>query len=129
MIPDPVNPGPVNPGPVIIQIGEIAVTSTVIHTPAGDMALAGSTWHVSDHWRREQKTPRWAIALAIGGFCVLPFFSLLFLLVKQTVEHGTAQIIVTRGTQQYVARLPVADQAQLAHVHQQVNYVRSLAAL
>lgn len=117
------------PGPVILQIGEIAVTSSVIHTPAGDIPLAGSTWHVTDYWHSEQRTPRWAIVTAVLGFCVLTVLSLLFLLVKETVRRGTVQVTVTNGTRQYVARMPVTDQSQVAYVHQQVNYARSLAAL
>lgn len=120
---------PVPPGPVILQIGEIAVTSSVIHTPAGDIPLAGSTWHVTDYWHSEQRTPRWAIVTAVLGFCVLNVLSLLFLLVKETVRRGTVQVTVTNGTRQYVARMPVTDQSQVAYVHQQVNYARSLAAL
>ena len=120
---------PAVPGPVIVQIGEIGVTSAVVHTPAGDIPLAGSTWHVTDYWHNEQKIATWAIVMAIVGFCVLTVFSLLFLLVKETVYRGTVQVTVTNGTRQYVARLPVTDQSQVAYVHQQVNYVRSLAAL
>lgn len=116
-------------GPVIVQIGEIGVTSTVVHTPAGDIPLAGSSWQVSDYWQHQQKTPTWAIVAAIAGFCVLTFLSLLFLLVKETVHRGTVQVTVTNGTRQYVARILVTDQAQVTYVHQQVNYVRSLAAL
>jgi hypothetical protein len=37
--------------------------------------------------------------------------------------------VVTNGTRQYVARIAVTDQSQVTYVHQQVNYVRSLAAL
>jgi len=122
-------PDPIGPGLVIVQIGEIGVTSSVVHTPAGDIPLAGSTWQVNDYWHSEQKIPTWAIVCAIAGFCVLTVFSLLFLLVKVTVPRGTVQVTVTNGTRQYVARLPVTDQAQVGHVHQQVNYVRSLAAL
>jgi len=117
------------PGPVIVQVGEIGVTSSVVHTPAGDIALAGSTWQVTDYWHSEQKIPTWAIVCAIAGFCVLTVFSLLFLLVKVTVPRGTVQVTVTNGTRQYVARIPVTDQAQVAYLNQQVNYVRSLAAL
>jgi len=128
--PSPVPPpDPIPPGPVIVQVGEIGVTSSVVHTPAGDIPLAGSTWQVSDYWHSEQKIPTWAIVCAIVGFCVLTVFSLLFLLVKETVPRGTVQVTVTNGTRQYVARIPVTDQAQVAYVHQQVNYVRSLAAL
>jgi hypothetical protein len=120
---------PVAPGPVIVQVGDIAVTSTVVHTPAGDIPLAGSQWQVSDYWHNEQKIPKWAIIAAVAGFCVLTVFSLLFLLAKETVPRGTVQVTVTNGTRQYVSRIPVTDPAQVNHVHQQVNYIRSLAAL
>ncbi len=125
-VPAPATPAP---GPVIVQVGEIGVTSTVVHTPAGDIPLAGSTWQVSDYWHSEQRIPRWAIIAAILGFCLLTVFSLLFLLVKETVARGTVQVTVTNGTQQYVARIPVTDQSQVSYINQQVNYVRSLAAL
>lgn len=117
------------PGPVIVQIGDMGVTSTTVHTPAGDIPLAGSTWTVNDYWHNEQRIPPWAIVAAIAGFCVLTVFSLLFLLVKVTVPRGTVQVTVTNTTRQYVARIPVTDQSQVTYVHQQVNYVRSLAAL
>jgi hypothetical protein len=119
----------VPPGPVIVEISELAVTSTVVHTPAGDIPLRGSTWQVTDHWITEQKTPTWAIVLAVLGFCVLTFFSLLFLLVKRTVYRGTVLVTVTNGPLQYVARIPVAEEAEVQQIHHQVNYVRSLAAL
>jgi hypothetical protein len=118
-----------DPGTVVALIGEIAVTPTTVRTPAGDIPLANSTWQVSDFWQSEQKTPTWAIVLAIVGFCVLAFFSLLFLLVKQTTYRGTVQVTVTNGPRQYVARIPVTTEAQVRGIHQQVNYVRSLAAL
>ena len=69
------------------------------------------------------------IIAAIVGFCVLTVFSLLFLLVKETVMQGTVQVTVTNGTRQYVARIPVFDQTAVTTINQQVNYVRSLAAL
>jgi hypothetical protein len=120
---------PAAPGPVIVQVGEIAVTSTVVHTPAGDLPLAGSTWQVSDFWHNEQRIARWAIVAAVVGFFALTVLSLLFLLVKETIQRGTVQVVVTNGTRQYVARIPVTDQSQVAYIHQQVNYIRSLAAL
>ena len=115
--------------PVVVQIGELAVTSTVVHTPAGAIPLKGSTWHVTDYWHNETKIPTWAIVCAIVGFCVLTIFSLLFLLAKETIYRGTVQVTVTNGGQQFVARIPVTAQNQVAYVHQQVNYVRSLAAI
>lgn len=120
---------PLEAGPVIVQIAEIAVTSTTVRTPAGDIPLAGSQWQVNDYWFSQQRIPRWAIIAAIVGFCVLTVFSLLFLLVKETVMQGTVQVTVTNGTRQYVARIPVFDQTAVTTINQQVNYVRSLAAL
>ena len=127
--PPATQPLPVEPGPVIVQIAEIAVTSTLIRTPAGDLPLAGSQWQVNDFWFSSQRIPRWAIICAIAGFCVLTVFSLLFLLARETVMQGTVQITVTNGTRQYVARVPVIDQNAVNAIHQQVNYVRTLAAL
>jgi hypothetical protein len=122
-------PGGSGAGPVIVQIAEIAVTSTVVHTPAGDLPLAGSQWLVTDYWFTQQRTPRWAVIAAIAGFCVLTVFSLFFLMVKESVMQGTVQVTVTNGTRQYVARIPVTDQAAVTTISQQVNYVRTLAAL
>jgi hypothetical protein len=125
----PVPPAAAHPGPVIVQIAEIAVTSTTVHTPAGDIPLAGSQWQVNDYWITQQRTPRWAYVAAIVGFCVLTVFSLLFLLIKESVMQGTVQVTVTNATRQYVARIPVHDQNAVTAINQQVNYVRTLAAL
>lgn len=115
--------------PVVARIGELAVTSSTVYTPAGPIPLPGSTWQVTDHWIADQKTATWAIVVAILGFCLVGPFSLLFLLVKETHYRGTVQVVLTNGQRQYVARMSVANQAAVQHIHQQVNYVRSLAAL
>jgi hypothetical protein len=115
--------------PVVVRIGELAVTSSTVHTPAGAIPLRGSTWLVSDQWLTEQRIPRWAIVLAVVGFCLLTFFSLFFLLARETVYRGTAQVTVSNGPLQYVARIPLESQADLHGIHQAVNYARSLAAL
>ena len=125
---EPVPAAP-DPGPVIMQIAEISVTSTMVLTPTGNLPLAGSQWQVNDYWFSQQRIPRWAIVVAIAGFCVLTVFSLLFLLVKETVTQGTVQVTVTNGPLQYVARIPVTDQAAVTAINQQINYVRTLAAL
>jgi hypothetical protein len=114
---------------VIAQIGEIQVTSTTIITPAGTFPLRGSEWNVQDQWLAEQKIPSWAIVMAILlFFCVGPF-SLLFLLAKETAYSGTVLVTVRSHPYHYVSRVPVNNQAYVQHVYQQVNYVRSLAAL
>lgn len=111
----------------IAQIGEIAVTTTMVHTPVGGCPLRGSTWVSQDQWVSTQKTPTWAIVLAVLGFCLLTFFSLLFLLAKETVLSGVVQVTVSNGPFTYVARIPVYNQAQAQHVHNQVNYARAMA--
>ncbi|MGW0430992.1 hypothetical protein ACWDV4_00360 [Micromonospora sp. NPDC003197] len=116
------------PGPVVAQIGEIMVVPPMVRTPAGDIPLAGSSWHIQDHWQIEQKIPTWAIVCAIVGFCILTVFSLLFLLAKETIYRGTVQVTVANAGRQYVARIPVTDQTQVHHLNNQINYVRSLAA-
>ncbi|MEO3771770.1 hypothetical protein [Micromonospora sp. B9E7] len=134
--PYPPTPMAVNPavagyagGPevVAVQIAEIAVSPPIIRTPAGVLPLAGASWHVADYWQREEKVATWALVCAIVGFFCLAFFSLLFLLVKETRHHGTVQVTVTNGAQQYVARIPVSDQIQVQHLNNQVNYARSLS--
>src|SRR5215813_3357297 len=83
--------------PIIVQIGEIQVSSTTVHTPAGQFPLKGSQWTVTDQWMAEQKIPTWAIVCAIVGFFCLTFFSLLFLLVKETVYSGIVLVQVHSG--------------------------------
>jgi hypothetical protein len=120
-------PGPGGGEQPIAQIGEIMVTTTMVHTPVGGCPLRGSTWVSQDQWVSSQKTPTWAIVLAIVGFCILTFFSLLFLLAKETVLSGVVQVTVSNGPFTYVARIPVYNQGQAQHVHNQVNYARAMA--
>jgi hypothetical protein len=115
--------------PVILNIGEIQVTSSTVRTPVGELPLRGSQWHISDAWTTEQKIPTWAIVLAVVGFFCLTFFSLLFLLAKETVHRAVVNVHVMGGGVQYVARIPANDPAQVQHIYQQVNYVRSLAGM
>jgi hypothetical protein len=111
----------------LCQIGEIMVTTGTVHTPVGGCPLRGSQWHSQDQWMATQKTPTWAIVLAIVGFCVLTVFSLFFLLAKETVVNGVVQVTVMNGPFTYAARVPVYSPAQAQHVHNQVNYVRAMS--
>jgi hypothetical protein len=119
---------PVPAEAVLVQIGEFAVTATTIHTPTGTIPLRGSQWTTQDQWLGEEKIPSWAIALAIVlFFCVGPF-SLLFLLAKESTVRGGVHVSVTNGGRQASTYVPIASHQQVQHLHQQVNYVRSLAA-
>lgn len=125
----PAGPPLIASGPVIVQIAEIEITSTLIRTPAGDFPLAGSRWQVNEFWVTQRRTPLWA---KIAGVALIPCtagFSLLFLLVKESAPQGTVTVTLTSGPQQYVARIPVPDEDGVVTINQQVNYVRSLAAL
>jgi hypothetical protein len=135
-VPVPAAPAPLPvtaplPGvdPVIVQIGEIRVSSTTVYTPAGQFPLRGSQWTVTDQWIAEQKTPTYAVVLTVVGFFCLTVLSLLFLLIKETTYTGAVVVQVHSGPHHYVSRVPVTNQAYVQHVYQQVNYVRSLAAL
>src|SRR5256886_17599604 len=71
------------PEPVIAQIGEIQVTSTTVHTPAGQFPLKGSQWTVTDQWVAQQKIPTWPSARPTAGSFALPSSSLPPLLPQQ----------------------------------------------
>jgi hypothetical protein len=117
------------PEAVILTIGEIQVTATTIRTPVGTFPLHGSQWQISDSWTTDSKIPAWAIVLAIVLFFCIAFFSLLFLLARQNVQRAVVTVTVRSGRQEYIARIPAPDQPQVQYLYQQVNYVRSLAAM
>lgn len=117
-------PAPVEP--VLLQIGELTITRTTVHTPAGPVPLHGSEWTVQDYTRTQQRIPEWAIITAVAGFFVVCALSLLFLLVRETRIVGTVEVTVRNGGQRYATQIPITSVDQLPHVHQQVNYVRSL---
>ncbi|MBB2948088.1 hypothetical protein FB565_007859 [Actinoplanes lutulentus] len=127
--PPPSAVSPTAAGPVIVQIAEIEVTSSLVRTPVGDFPLAGSHWQVTDHWYGQRRTPTWAKLFAFIGICLTAGLSLLLLLYKETVPQGTVHVTVMSGTRQYVARVKIHQESDAAVINQQVNYVRSLAAL
>ncbi|GIF15336.1 hypothetical protein Ate01nite_53680 [Actinoplanes teichomyceticus] len=112
-----------------MQIAEIDITSSTISTPAGDFPLAGSQWQVNEFWVSRRQTPTWAKLIGFGAVCFTLGLSLLLLLVKESAPLGTVQVTVTSGPRHYVARIPVHDESDVVTINQQVNYVRSLAAL
>ena len=114
--------------PTLVQIGQITVTATTVHTPNGSFPLRGSQWIVNDHVYTTQKIATWAIVCAIVGFFCLTVFSLLFLLFKETKHTGFLEVAVSGGAGTgFVTQVPISSQAGSAQVHQQVNYARSLA--
>lgn len=121
-------------GAVLMQLGDITVTEHQVITPHIQFPLMASSWEVTDQWFQEQKTPTWAITLAIlltvVGFCFLTVFSLLFLLfllAKETRYTGVVQVRVSNGPAHHVTRIPVQSHSQVVYTHNQVNYLRALA--
>lgn len=118
---------PAPPEQILTQIGEIAVTASTVHTPAGPIPLRGSQWTIQDQWVADRKIPSWAIGMAILLFFCIGPFSLLFLLAKETRFGGHVQVSVANAGQHYVAYIPVHAHTQVHYVHQQVAYARSLS--
>jgi hypothetical protein len=114
--------------PIVAQIGDIQVTPTTVRTPIGEFPLRGSTWETHDQWVATQRTPPWAIVCAVLGFFCLTVFSLLFLLAKETTHSAVVHVTVRNGRMQYDTHIPIADGVEAHYLHQQINYVRSLAA-
>ncbi|GAA1104969.1 hypothetical protein [Nocardiopsis composta] len=115
-------------GPTLTTIGDIAVTQTEVITPAGRFPIKGSVWTVTDMSRVEKTTPVWAIIVAILVFWWTCLLGLLFLLVKEERVTGHIQVTVQGGGTYHSTMVPALGRATGAHVAQQVNYARSLAA-
>lgn len=113
--------------PAVMRIGDIEITPMSVRTPLTEFPLRGSTWMTQDQVVTSQRTPTWAVVLAIVGFCVLTIFSLLFLLAKETVFQGAVIVTVTNGRSQHTTMIPVNDAMGVKYVHDQVNYVRAMA--
>lgn len=126
----PASPLGVAPGgdPVIARFGQLTVTATAVITPTGTYPLAGSRWHLLDEWREVRTTPTWAVAAAVGGFFVMAFFSLFFLLCKETQCRGDMVILIDLADGEHTCRIPVRTPADVAMLRRQVAQVRSLAA-
>jgi hypothetical protein len=114
-------------GATLMTLGDIAVTESGIVTPAGVLPLRGAVWTVTDMSRTESKTPTYAIVLAVIFFfaCLL---GLLFLLMKEQVTTGYAQVTVNSGGKYHATMLPVRGPQDIYAITQQVNYARTLSA-
>lgn len=121
-------PVPYGAEPILMQIGQIQVTATTVHTPMGSFPVRGSMWTVTDRGYPTSKIPTWAIVLTVVLFFVIGFFSLLFLLAKETRYQGYVEVFVGNGGHQFVTQLPGGNPVTLHYIHQQVNYARMLAS-
>lgn len=111
----------------LVAIGDITVSSSWVVTPAGNRFVKDVTWTVTDMSRTYRAIPTWAIVMAVIGF----FFFLLglfFLLVKEERTEGWVQVTVQAPGFVHVASIPVRRVAEVADIHNRVNYARSLTA-
>lgn len=115
------------PGATLLTIGDIAITESGIVTPAGVLPLRGAVWTVSDMSRSESKTPPYAIVLAVI-FALACLVGLFFLLIKENVTTGFAQVTVNSGGKYHAVMIPVRGPQDIYAITQQVNYARTLSA-
>ncbi|MEZ5135602.1 MAG: hypothetical protein R2699_11270 [Acidimicrobiales bacterium] len=120
-------PAPTPAAPVLCTVGDIAVTGTEVHTPAGSVPLRNTTWMVSNMTTTTSGIPTWAIVMAIL-FAVLCLLGLLFLLVKEERTTGVMQVVVQADGFYHATQIPVGNVAAVADVENRVNYIRSLVA-
>ncbi len=114
--------------PYLAVFGPIRVTPTTVMTPTGTFPLRGSTWLAEARGYVDRVTPVWAILVALLGFMVIPFVSLLFLLVKEDRWRGYVQVGVAYGDLRYAVRLPAESPVVAESIRRQVGYVRSVAS-
>jgi hypothetical protein len=142
----PPHPGPYQPDPsgqwppsggqeqVLVVIGDMAVTPTRVMTPAGPHPLGGTHWIVQENVQHSESTPTWAIVLAIVTVVLfiwlflLGLLGLLFLLAKERKTTGYVQVSVQGPGFFHATQMPVYNPLHVGHIHQQVNYVRGIAA-
>ncbi|GIG23263.1 hypothetical protein Cch01nite_39870 [Cellulomonas chitinilytica] len=121
---DPALPPQGAPEQPLVQVGDIVVSAHWVVTPNGPAPLAGSQWTVRDLSFPVQKTPTWAIVLAVVGFFF--FLGLLFLLVKETRMEGYIEVTVRSGHLVHVTQIPRASPAGF-QAFEQVRYAQQLA--
>ena len=114
-------------GQVMVTIGDIACTNTLVITPSGQAPIGGVVWSYTDMSRTTRSIPTWAIVCTVifFFFCLL---GLLFLLAKEDRTEGTVQVVVQGQGFLHQVQLPVSSVMQIQDYAARVNYARSLSA-
>ncbi|WP_067460122.1 hypothetical protein [Actinomadura macra] len=112
--------------PVLLQIGDMALTSTHVILPYGRYPLHGSTWTVQDSTQVTDGIPVVAIVLTIifVWFCLL---GLLFLLMKERRYLGFVAVSVTGPGFHHTAQFPPGPQSGSWAAHA-VGQARAITA-
>jgi hypothetical protein len=113
--------------PVMVTIGDIACTNTMVITPSGQAPIGSVVWSYTDMSRTTRGIPTWAIVCTVifFFFCLL---GLLFLLAKEDRTEGSVQVVVQGQGFLHQVQLPVSSVTQAQDYAARVNYARSLSA-
>jgi hypothetical protein len=116
------------PSQILCTVGDISVTATEILLPNGRAPLRGTTWIVNPQVNITQKTPTWAVVMAIVGFFLVCVLSLFFLLAKERTVQGFVQVSVQGPGLMHTTQMGVASEVQMRDIEGRVNYIRNLVA-
>ncbi|HEY8482346.1 MAG TPA: hypothetical protein VIL71_21180 [Spirillospora sp.] len=112
--------------PILLQIGDMALTSTHVILPYGQYPLHGATWTVQDTTQVSEgiSTVGIVLALIFVWFCLL---GLLFLLMKERKYYGFVTVTVTGPGYSHTAQFPPGPQSS-AWAAQAVAQARAITA-
>ncbi|MFT4396796.1 hypothetical protein ACLTEW_17865 [Gordonia lacunae] len=117
------------PEPPLVVIGDITCTQHYVITPSGTFPLAGSQWEVTDMSVSSEQMSQTGLVLALVGFFLVCFLSLLFLLMKERRTTGYIQVRVRgAGGVMHVTNIPATSPWAMSDVSGRVYYARQLAA-
>ncbi|SDU84675.1 hypothetical protein [Gordonia westfalica] len=120
---------PVPEQPLVV-IGDITCTQNLVITPSGTCPIAGTQWVVTDMSVSTERMSQTGLVLAIVGFFMVCFLSLLFLLMKERRTTGYIQVTVRgAGGFMHVTNIPAYTPVTMGDVSGRVNYARTLAAM
>ncbi len=120
---------PVPEQPLVV-IGDITCTQNFVITPSGTCPIAGTQWIVTDMSVSTERMSQTGLVLAIVGFFMVCFLSLLFLLMKERSTTGYIQVTVRgAGGFLHVTNIPAYSPVTMGDVSGRVNYARTLAAM
>lgn len=118
------------PEPPLVVIGDITCTQHYVITPSGTFPLAGSQWEVTDMSVSSEQMSQTGLVLALVGFFLICFLSLLFLLMKGRRTTGFIQVRVRgAGGAMHVTNIPATSPWAMSDVSGRVYYARELATV
>ena len=103
--------------------------TVLVNTPAGSAPMNGTTFHAQESIWYEQKTPQWAIVVAIVGLFFICLFSLFFLMAKENVAVGYIDVTVVNGQFTHTTRVSIANQFQADLVRRQIADAQHMASV